>query len=683
MEMDEKPAPQKLGGRGIGTPRKVPCDDFRLRLLGPLAATRQGREIAMPPSRKVRALLGYLALAPRPVLRAHLCELLWDVADDPRSELRWCLTKLRGVIDDAQRRRLVCAGQWIGVDRSHLEIDAVTFSRGIEEALSQGSLADLKSLAGMIEGDLLEGLAVDRSPMFDNWLRGQRHRFASWHSRALARIASLLPDDADEIFAVLRKRIGLAPFEEKAHIDLMSALTARGHIAEAEHHLATTVSLYQREGLDAKPLHDAWRAARGIRPTVAPETRLPAFPEPSGNRPLRQLSTRRASVVVMPFEGSTPVEQGIADGLAYDITVGLAKLRSLAVIAQGTTFALRNRGIRGVEAAALIGADYLATGSVSATGSRIRIGLQLCACHNERILWADKYDWRGDDAIQAPGTIATRIVSCLEAEIQLAECNSAILKPPESLDAWQTLHRGLWHANRFTASDNDEAQRLFRRAIAMDATFSRAYAALSFTHWQNAHTFRPAAKQAETDRAFDAAGRALQADSRDPASHCAIGRALWLREEESASLDALKDAVALSPSFATAHYMRSFVEAQTGDPAAAVLASDVARELSPFDPMLFAMCAARAFALVRLGRFEEAAEWAMRAARKPNAHVHVHGLAALIFAVAGNLEDALREVCVTRRQRPSYAVDDFLSHYRVLDTETRAYRDAARRIGIG
>src|SRR5215831_17640757 len=116
MEMDEKPAPQKLGGRGIGTPRKVPCDDFRLRLLGPLAATRQGREIAMPPSRKVRALLGYLALAPRPVLRAHLCELLWDVADDPRSELRWCLTKLRTVIDDAGRRRLITNDQWVSID---------------------------------------------------------------------------------------------------------------------------------------------------------------------------------------------------------------------------------------------------------------------------------------------------------------------------------------------------------------------------------------------------------------------------------------------------------------------------------------------------------------------------------------------------------------------------------------
>ena len=684
MESDEKPAQSKQGGRAIASPSNAPRDGYRLRLLGPLAATRRGLEIPMPASRKVRALLGYLALAPRPVLRAHLCELLWDVADDPRSELRWCLTKLRGVIDDEQRRRLVSDGQRISIVASDLDIDAITFSRAIEDALAQDSLADLKSLVGMIEGDLLEGLAVDRSPMFDNWLRGQRHRFANWHSRALARIASLLPDDGEEALAILRKRIDLSPLEEKAHIDLMRALIARGHVAEAEHHLATTVSLYQREGFDPKPLHDAWFGARRIR------VRLPASAVvlPDDRRipssPLGDVSSRRASIAVMPFVGSTPGEQRLADGLTYDIIVGLCKLRSLLVIAQGTIFALRDRGISGPEAIGLLGADYVATGTVATEGSRIRISLQLCACDSGRILWANEYDSLGDDAIQAPGTIATGIVSCLEAEIQLAECNRAILKPPNSLDAWETHHRGLWHMHRFTGPDNEEAQRLFRRAIALDPTFSRAYAALSFVHWQNAFTFRPSERQAETDRAFDAAGRGLQADPRDPAAHCAMGRALWLRQEDGASLGALNEAVALSPSFAMAHYTRSFVEAQTGDAAAAVLASDLARQLSPFDPFMYAMCTARGFALVRLGRYEEAAEWAIRGSRKPNATVHVHACAALFLAMAGKLDQASCEVAAIRRLRSTYGIGDFFSSFRLVGDESRArVRAAAKQIGMG
>ena len=153
-------------------------------------------------------------------------------------------------------------------------------------------------------------------------------------------------------------------------------------------------------------------------------------------------------------------------------------------------------------------------------------------------------------------------------------------------------------------------------------------------------------------------------------------------KDDVASLSGLEDAVALSPSFAMAHYTRGFVEVQTGDAAAAVLASDFARQLSPFDSMLYAMCCVRAFALVRLGRYEEAAEWATRAARKTNAQVQAHGLSALILAIAGKLEDALREVGVVRRLRPNCTIDDFFFSYRVAGSEKRAYRIAARRIGI-
>lgn len=72
-----------------------PSTADRVLLLGPLQVIQNGAQRSLPPSRKVRALLAYLAMAPRPVTRERLCELFWDVADDPRSELRWCLCKLR------------------------------------------------------------------------------------------------------------------------------------------------------------------------------------------------------------------------------------------------------------------------------------------------------------------------------------------------------------------------------------------------------------------------------------------------------------------------------------------------------------------------------------------------------------------------------------------------------------
>ncbi|TIS26565.1 MAG: transcriptional regulator, partial [Mesorhizobium sp.] len=81
-----------------------------LRLLGQLTIARGGEPVKLPSSRKLRALLAYLALAPHPVSRSRLCELLWDVPNDPRGELRWCLSKLRGALNQPGRQRVETEG---------------------------------------------------------------------------------------------------------------------------------------------------------------------------------------------------------------------------------------------------------------------------------------------------------------------------------------------------------------------------------------------------------------------------------------------------------------------------------------------------------------------------------------------------------------------------------------------
>jgi len=70
-----------------------------------MSLSRGGVALGLPNSRKVRALIAYLALAARPVARTQLCELLGDVANDPRGELRWCLSKIRGLLEEEGRPR--------------------------------------------------------------------------------------------------------------------------------------------------------------------------------------------------------------------------------------------------------------------------------------------------------------------------------------------------------------------------------------------------------------------------------------------------------------------------------------------------------------------------------------------------------------------------------------------------
>jgi tetratricopeptide (TPR) repeat protein len=163
---------------------------------------------------------------------------------------------------------------------------------------------------------------------------------------------------------------------------------------------------------------------------------------------------------------------------------------------------------------------------------------------------------------------------------------------------------------------------------------------LSFTHFQNAFLQQTQQREREVSLAFEIAAKGLEVDPTDPAAHWAMGRAPWLHGAHEGAVGSLNQSVRLSPSYVLAHYNLAMVHCQTGDPARAIEADDMAACLSPLDPMLFAIHGARTFALLRLGRVEEAAQFAILGARQPNAHVHAHAIAGLTLATAGRIEDA-------------------------------------------
>lgn len=148
--------------------RSVPEAVVELRMLGPLTIRRAGAAVALPPSRKLRALIAYLALAPRAVMRAHLCELLWDVPNDPRGELRWCLSKARALLDEPGRRRIETAQDTVRLALGDCRVDVIEIERAMQHGIDTLDAQRLRALAALFTGDFLEGLEIDRNPFFNN-----------------------------------------------------------------------------------------------------------------------------------------------------------------------------------------------------------------------------------------------------------------------------------------------------------------------------------------------------------------------------------------------------------------------------------------------------------------------------------------------------------------------------------
>ncbi|HUG62223.1 MAG TPA: alpha/beta fold hydrolase, partial [Methylomirabilota bacterium] len=143
--------------------------NLEIRVLGDLQVLRDGETIELPPSKKARALLAYLAVVERPQRRERLCEMFWDVPDDPRGALRWSLSRIRGILNDG-------SGDLFAADRNAVAVnpDAVNTDLARVRLLLKGGIDGLdrnalREIADCFRGFFLEDLSLPRCPDFESW----------------------------------------------------------------------------------------------------------------------------------------------------------------------------------------------------------------------------------------------------------------------------------------------------------------------------------------------------------------------------------------------------------------------------------------------------------------------------------------------------------------------------------
>ena len=61
-------------------------------------------------------------------------------ADDPRAELRWCLSKLRSVLDEPKRQRILTREDTVQLDLADCRVDAIEIARAAHEGIEKLAL---------------------------------------------------------------------------------------------------------------------------------------------------------------------------------------------------------------------------------------------------------------------------------------------------------------------------------------------------------------------------------------------------------------------------------------------------------------------------------------------------------------------------------------------------------------
>ena len=249
--------------------------ELELRFLGEFEVLRGGKPLPLPPSKKTRALLAYLSLQPRRFRREHLCELLWDIPDDPRGSLRWSLSKLRRLVDDKNCQRVVADRNSAGILADDIRIDIQALRRLADGDIATVATEELESAAERFRGNFLEGLEFSNFHDFHTWCVAEREQALRDRAAILTDLVRRYADEPERAVPHARNLVGLYPYEESYRATLIRLLNAARQPAEAEEQYRRGVRMLQEIGAESSgALFAARRAPRIDRP---PD---PGRPEP-------------------------------------------------------------------------------------------------------------------------------------------------------------------------------------------------------------------------------------------------------------------------------------------------------------------------------------------------------------------------------------------------------------------
>jgi TolB-like protein/cytochrome c-type biogenesis protein CcmH/NrfG len=396
---------------------------------------------------------------------------------------------------------------------------------------------------------------------------------------------------------------------------------------------------------------------------------------PMGGDPLGQLSRAQAdaqessraalpmpdrpAIAVLPFVNLSgdPEQEYFSDGISEDIIAALSKLRWFFVIARNSSFTFKGKAVHMKQIAEELGVGYVVEGSVRKSGERVRITAQLNDVATGAHIWAERYDRDIADVFAVQDEITEAIVAAIEPQLYAAENFRAQRKPPESLDAWDLVMRGLSH-------------------------YGQAHGVLAA-----AHTFSAHMGWAEMSKAVPIAERAalaaLRADSEDPWAHYALGNVYLFTRRFDDSLAEFETALQLNPNFSLAQCYYGLTLCYCGRWEDGDLAARRALRLSPRDPFSALYYGIAAYSQYNGHNYEEAMRFARESIRERNDFVGGHRVLTASAGMAGRSDVAAAALQELRRVQPNISLGWIANEMPFkLDEDRKHYLEGFRRAGL-
>jgi TolB-like protein/Flp pilus assembly protein TadD len=350
------------------------------------------------------------------------------------------------------------------------------------------------------------------------------------------------------------------------------------------------------------------------------------------------LPKQEKSIVVLPFENLSPDtdQEYFSDGLTEEVISDLSKVRVLRVTSRSSAMAFKGTKTTIPEIARRLNVQYVLEGSVRKAGNSLRITAQLIDARSDAHIWAEKYSGTLDDVFDIQEKVSRAIVDALELNLAPKEKPRRAINP----EAHEAYLRGRFYWNKRTGSDLRRAIQYFDQAIAKDPGYALAYAGLASAYVVIADWASLPPKEV-TPKAKAAANRALELDDA-LAEACAVlglikGDFEW---DWAAAESELKRAIALDPSYPTAHQWYSNTLRHLGRFEECLAEIRRAQELDPLS-LVISLNVGVIFGWMK--RYDEAIDQYRKIKDLDPSFPWVHSSLAVVYEMQGRLDQAIGE----------------------------------------
>jgi TolB-like protein/DNA-binding winged helix-turn-helix (wHTH) protein len=357
-------------------------------------------------------------------------------------------------------------------------------------------------------------------------------------------------------------------------------------------------------------------------------------------------------LAVLPFASTGGGEAGLADGMTEDLTVSLARVPGIRVVARNSALRFKSGDADLAEAANALGASHILSGSVRETGERLRISVHLAEAASGTEIWAETYERGAGDLFALQADISKAVAETVWRKMPASAAREV---PPSNPEVYRLYLQGRQQLARRGEEGLRRAKSLLEQSVAADPGFLRAQMALAWacTLLADAVPSEAAASVACADRALAALARetAMSGEVQAVQAWLEVERNRWVDAEE-----AFRVGLAATPDDTEMRLQHSHMLGAVGSRSAAEDEAKLALANDPLSPI--AILRQSVLALWRSDDRDAAALLAK--AREfdlaPSASPEVQMLLYARGGQFGPLEQALREL-----QRRRGQSDDWVS----------------------